>query len=175
MPQASDAPRDTSETKDRLRKLTSTRIPIPLVVLGLAAVSFPTWWSMLRSWTRPPGGNADPTTRQIHEVVREVKEELARADSVRMARNEQPLFLLGYFDLDLKFTVSNSDKSHGQASPAFVVVGSEESIERERVQEIHLHFVAPPERTHRTSANIGGRATSDTITDIGLPPPENRP
>src|SRR5258705_103225 len=114
-------------------------VPLQYVILAVLAVSFPSWFPALRAWLAPAPPGDEPSDHQIKDIVREVKDELASLNLEYIAKREKPLFLLHDFDLDLKFTVKHDDKHVGTVQPLFVVVSSEDNVQHERVQEIHLH------------------------------------
>jgi hypothetical protein len=78
---------------------------------------------------------------ELKTLIRQVKAELQEADLEALNNNEEPLFELQEFDLDLNFVAKGTTGGKVELS----AVGSSVEVSRERLQHIHLRWKANPE------------------------------
>lgn len=79
---------------------------------------------------------------QLKELIRKVKADLTAADQEAAAKGELALFRLKDFELDINVVASGSAETKGQ----IMTVGSNVTVGSEKIQKIHLRWVADPER-----------------------------
>lgn len=83
----------------------------------------------------------NPDGLQLKTLIRQVKTELQQADLEAIERNEPALFQLKDFELDVNVVARGT----GTGSAEIVVFGSNVEVSRERIQRIHLRWIADPE------------------------------
>lgn len=79
---------------------------------------------------------------EISTMIRSVKSELIRADSLRIANNEGALFKLRDFSMEISFTVREIYKGGAKVEYKFVTVEGGTETGNETVQKLILHWDA---------------------------------
>jgi hypothetical protein len=103
----------------------------------------------------------------LQELIEQVKSELIDAEKERINKNQQSLFILKDFDLEIKFTVNEKHEKSGKIEYEVVTIGGNESVSLEKVQTIKLHMIADTPSKY----NVGPSDTvNDSINKINLSP-----
>src|SRR5258708_15458407 len=84
------------------------------------------------------------TSSDIESIIRHVKGELRKSDSIRMANKEAELFHVKTFDLEINFIVRKTNSMDAKVQYEVVTLGSNQEFSNEHVQKISLHFEAAP-------------------------------
>jgi hypothetical protein len=87
----------------------------------------------------------DTTGLEIESLIRNVKSELIKADSERIAKNEGALFKLRDFEMEISFTVRKVNRAGTKFDYKFVTVEGGTETGNEKVQKLILHWDAVPE------------------------------
>jgi hypothetical protein len=100
----------------------------------------------------------------IKDLIRKVKAELVDADHERIANNEDALFKLKDFEMEISYVVSKRYTAKGKFEYSLVTVEGEKETGTERVQKLHLHWDAVPEKSGSALPEEGPLNT--TVTKI---------
>lgn len=103
--------------------------------------------------------SATPPVKSVELVrlVEQVKTGLADAEIAARTRNEMTLFKLDSFDLEVNVVA----RAEGKNNIKLFTVGSEFSTGSEKVQKVHLRWVADPEQR-------AGVAGTSSLTEADL-------
>jgi hypothetical protein len=120
-------------------------------------------------YDRPHTFNAiEPERLGIEDLTRKVKAELQQLEFDRITKNEETLFRLKDFDLEVSFIIKASQKQKGEVKTEVVVVGAEQEHSREAVHKITLHMeMVPP---HPAVIPFSDKQFNPSSEVIKLPP-----
>jgi Trypsin-co-occurring domain 2 len=103
---------------------------------------------------------SDDLQLNLTELVTAVRDQLEELDRARILAEKPPLFHLSRMELELAFTVVESDAIKGGFDLKVVSLGGQTSLRSEQIQRIKLSFEVPAEaikagvpgtRAHSTS------------------------
>jgi len=112
-----------------------------LILIFILSISF-----FVMKSTRQKAGefvnSNDTTGLEISTMIRSVKHELYKADSIRIANKEEALFELKDFQMEISFTVRKVNKAGVNVGYKFVTVEGGSETGNEKVQKLILHWNA---------------------------------
>jgi len=77
----------------------------------------------------------------IKEIIRAVRAELVATQDTLVANEEEALFQVETFDIELSFVVAQGAKASANVdAPQFLVVGADTEYKKEQIQKIRLHL-----------------------------------
>jgi hypothetical protein len=106
----------------------------------------------------------------LKELVLAIRDELEQLDQARIMAKKAPLFHLTNLELELNFTVVESDSTKGGFDLKVISFGDDSGTKTEEIQKITLKFQVPADA--KSSPVLGGRAHGGaqvgSDTDISL-------
>jgi len=104
------------------------------------------------------------TKINLQELISQIRDELEQVDRGRETAGKPPLFQLESLELELKFTVAESQESKGGLDLKVVSFGADQAVREEQVQTVRLCYRTVPTadeaplpgtRAHASSAKQG--------------------
>lgn len=101
----------------------------------------------------------------LKKLVSAVRDELEALDRERAKQKRSPLFQLESVELELNFTVVESDSTKGGLDLKIVSFGTDEALREEQVQSVRLRYRVAP--SAEDAGLPGTRAHSENAADAG--------
>lgn len=101
----------------------------------------------------------------LKKLVSAVRDELEALDRERASGKRPPLFQLESMELELKFTVAESDSAKGGMDLKIVSFGADKALREEQVQSVRLRYRVAP--SAEDAKLLGTRAHSENAADAG--------
>lgn len=152
MPMIMDASDIKSRAKQYFAKAaswTAMVIATAIAVILIGHFFFPRAIELIEPPMSAKGNVSGGETYQygIKEIIRAVRKEIVATQDTLVANEEEALFQLETFDIELSFVVAQGAKASANVDvPQFLVVGADTEYKKEQIQKImlHLRVVDPP-------------------------------
>ena len=120
-----------------------------------------------------------PATHQtlgVKDLIRAVKKELAEADQERDESNEEALFKVEQFELEINFMIGRHSTAGAELNvPEFIVIDKESKVAAERVQKIKLMMkVIPPRLEQDEVSGFTESAQPQEVIELNPRPPAKK-
>jgi hypothetical protein len=151
------------DIKGILKQLWTAKVEISLgklliVILLLTSVLFFPWHLLNKKEILHNGKNG----LGVYDLIRGVKNELAKADSARVFNNEAPLFKLKDLEMEISFVVREQKTISGETKFELITVEATNESENLNTQKLKLHWDAIPEKVD-TVYGHGDIIIQDTV------------